>query len=119
MPKADATAEIVDAAKRRRSEDGAVDAAVLDSDLFSSLPPGNYIIYSGVYTDRRSAETGARRSSATVPGRGRDRLGEGERVAQAGDTTTSPDFGGGRRQAVPADLELDRRGDRRSDESGR
>ena len=33
------------------------DAAVLDSDRFSSLPPGNYVIYSGVYTDRRSAET--------------------------------------------------------------
>ena len=29
---------------------------MLDSDLYSSLPPGNYVIYSGVYTDRRSAE---------------------------------------------------------------
>ena len=40
----------------RPSTSGAADAAVLDSDLYSSLPPGNYVIYSGVYTDRKSAE---------------------------------------------------------------
>ena len=51
--------------RTRRSTDGAIDAAVLDSDLYASLPPGNYVIYSGVYTDRESAEVafkGLRRS---------------------------------------------------------
>jgi hypothetical protein len=51
-----ATAETVDAAREQAVADGAIDAAVLDSDLYSSLPPGNYVIYSGVYTDRDSAE---------------------------------------------------------------
>ncbi len=51
-----ATPETVDAAKETAASDGAADAAVLDSDLYSSLPPGNYVIYSGVYTDRKSAE---------------------------------------------------------------
>jgi hypothetical protein len=51
-----ATTETVDAAKQKAVTDGAADAAVLDSDLYASLPPGNYVVYSGVYTDRRSAE---------------------------------------------------------------
>ena len=56
MAKSDATPESVDAAQQSAVADGATDAAVLDSDLYSSLPPGNYVIYSGVYTDRKSAE---------------------------------------------------------------
>jgi len=62
-----ATAETVDAAKQQAVEDGATDAAVLDSDRFSSLPPGNYVIYSGVYTDRRSAETALEGLSSDFP----------------------------------------------------
>ncbi len=56
VAKSDATPESVDAAQKSAVTDGAADAAVLDSDLYSSLPPGNYVIYSGVYTDRKSAE---------------------------------------------------------------
>ena len=56
VPKDGATAENVDVAKQTAVTEGAIDAAVLDSDLYASLPPGNYVIYSGVYTDRRSAE---------------------------------------------------------------
>jgi hypothetical protein len=51
-----ATTATVDAAEQKAVADGAADAAVLDSDLYASLPPGNYVVYSGVYTDRRSAE---------------------------------------------------------------
>jgi hypothetical protein len=51
-----ATTDAVDTAKQQAVSDGAADAAVLDSDLYASMPPGNYVIYSGVYTDRRSAE---------------------------------------------------------------
>jgi hypothetical protein len=58
LSKADATPESVEAAKQSAVSSGASDAAVLDSDLYSTLPPGNYIIYSGVYTDRKSAEVG-------------------------------------------------------------
>ena len=53
VAKSDATPESVDAAQQMAVADGAADAAVLDSDLYSSLPPGNYVIYSGVYTDRK------------------------------------------------------------------
>jgi hypothetical protein len=56
ISKEGATPESVDAAKQAATADGAADAAVLDSDLYASLPPGNYVIYSGVYTDRKSAE---------------------------------------------------------------
>lgn len=58
VPKADATQESVESSRQGAVEQGATDAAVLDSDLYPSLTPGLYIIYSGVYTDRKSAETG-------------------------------------------------------------
>ena len=54
--KSSATPDSVDAAKQSALDDGAPDASVLDSDLYSSLPPGNYIIYSGVYNNRKDAE---------------------------------------------------------------
>ena len=56
VPKDGATPESVQAAKEAAASQGATDAAVLDSDLYPSLPPGIYLIYSGVYTDRKSAE---------------------------------------------------------------
>ena len=56
MAKDGATAEAVDAAKQAESTTARPDAAVLDSDLYSSLPPGNYIIYSGVFDKPRTAE---------------------------------------------------------------
>jgi septal ring-binding cell division protein DamX len=58
IPKAGATQEDVDAAKQGASDQGATDAAVLDSDLYPTLPPGQYIVYSGVYSDRKSAQAG-------------------------------------------------------------
>jgi hypothetical protein len=57
VSKKGATTETVDAAKQTAVADGAAAAGVLDSDLYASLPPGNYVIYSGVYTDRKSAES--------------------------------------------------------------
>lgn len=71
VAKSDATPESVDAAQQSAVANGAADAAVLDSDLYSSLPPGNYVIYSGVFTDRKSAKValnglGSTFSSATV-----------------------------------------------------
>lgn len=65
--KSDATPESVDAAKQGAVTDGAADAAVLDSDLYSSLPPGNYVIYSGVYTDRKSAEVALKGLTKSFP----------------------------------------------------
>ncbi len=58
IPKDGATQESVDSAKQGAMDQGASDAAVLDSDLYSSLPPGQWVIYSGVYDSRKSAEVG-------------------------------------------------------------
>ncbi len=58
IPKDGATLETVDSSKQGAVDQGATDAAVLDSDRYSSLPPGQYVIYSGIYTDRKSAEVG-------------------------------------------------------------
>jgi hypothetical protein len=58
VPKSEATQESVESAKQGAIDQGATDAAVLDSDLYSSLPPGQFVIYSGVYGDRKSAEVG-------------------------------------------------------------
>ena len=65
--KSSATPESVDAAKQTAIDDGASDAAVLDSDLYSSLPPGNYIIYSGVYNNRKDAEAALGDLGDSVP----------------------------------------------------
>jgi hypothetical protein len=68
VPKDGATAESVEAAKQQAVDDGAIDAAVLDSDLYPSLPPGNYVIYSGVFTDRSSADVALKGLSKDAPG---------------------------------------------------
>ena len=46
--------------RRRRprqtaTSNGAADVGALDSDLYPSLDPGNYVIYSGVFTQRQPA----------------------------------------------------------------
>ena len=69
---------------------------MLDSDLYPSLPPGNYIVYSGVY------DSTARRPTPALPQLGDDfpdasvihvSTDGREQHPQAGDTT-SPDLGG-------------------------
>jgi hypothetical protein len=55
VPKEGATQELVDAAKQTATGKGAKDVGSLDSDLYPSLTPGNYVIYSGIYTDRNQA----------------------------------------------------------------
>jgi hypothetical protein len=55
VPKEGATQDTVDTAKQAASTSGAKDVGSLDSDLYPSLTPGNYVIYSGIYTDRQQA----------------------------------------------------------------
>ncbi|MBN8866227.1 MAG: SPOR domain-containing protein [Solirubrobacterales bacterium] len=47
----------IDAAKADLVSQGAADVGALDSDEYGSLPPGNYVLYSGVYTTKAEAET--------------------------------------------------------------
>jgi hypothetical protein len=71
LPQSGASASAVDAAKASAEAKGAKDVGVLKSNDFSSLTPGTYVIYSGVYHDRAHAQKalpGLRKSfpSATV-----------------------------------------------------
>ena len=56
LPQQGTTADAIDAAKSAASEAGVKDAAVLDSNLYASLPPDTYVLYSGVYSDRKQAQ---------------------------------------------------------------
>jgi hypothetical protein len=56
LPQQGTTADAVDAAKASAADSGVKDAAVLDSNLYTSLPPDTYVIYSGVYTQQKQAQ---------------------------------------------------------------
>jgi hypothetical protein len=56
LPKDGTTAADVDATKKDLESKGASDVGVLDSDLYASLPAGNYIVYSGVYDSKADAD---------------------------------------------------------------
>jgi hypothetical protein len=55
LPKGGTTPQAVDAAKRDAESKGAADVGALDSDQYSSLPGGSYILYSGVYGSKGEA----------------------------------------------------------------
>lgn len=55
VPKDGATQDIVDAAKESAAASGAGDVGALDTDLYPTLEPGNYVIYAGIYTERQQA----------------------------------------------------------------
>ena len=67
LTKSDATPESVDSAKQSALDDGAPGAAVLDSDLYSSLPPDEYVIYSGVYASDKEAQAALKDISDDFP----------------------------------------------------
>jgi hypothetical protein len=67
VPKTGATQDTVDAAKQTASSNGATDVGSLDSDLYPSLPPGNYVIYSGVYKTRKPAVQALGKLAAGFP----------------------------------------------------
>jgi len=55
LPKSGTTATQVDAQKKQLESKGASGVGVLDTDNYGSLPAGNYILYSGVYTSKAEA----------------------------------------------------------------
>ncbi len=52
LPKDSSDVAAVDAAKSDAESKGATDVGALDSDGYTSLKPGNYVIYSGVFTGK-------------------------------------------------------------------
>jgi septal ring-binding cell division protein DamX len=61
LPKDGTTAADVDSIEQSISDQGVDDLGVLDADLYPSLPPGNYIVYSGVYGTRADAEAAVKK----------------------------------------------------------
>ena len=56
LPKEDTTSADVEATKADLEGRGASEPGVLDSDLYPSLPSGNYVVYSGVYDTKADAK---------------------------------------------------------------
>jgi hypothetical protein len=56
LPKEGTTGEDVEAVKSDLESKGAKDLGVLLSDDYASLPPGNYVVYSGVYDSEKDAQ---------------------------------------------------------------
>jgi len=55
LPKSNTTSTDVEASRAQLTGEGAPDVGVLDSDVYPSLPPGDYVIYSGVYDSQQQA----------------------------------------------------------------
>jgi hypothetical protein len=67
LPKQGTSADQVDAAKSDATDKGAPDVGALDSDDYRSLPPGNYIVYSGVYTSKADASKALKSLKSKFP----------------------------------------------------
>ncbi|MCB0869490.1 MAG: hypothetical protein KDB52_01535 [Solirubrobacterales bacterium] len=67
LSKEGADAASVEAAKTDLVAQGASEVGVLDSDLYGSLPTGNYVLYSGVYSTRAEADTALSSLSTSFP----------------------------------------------------
>lgn len=68
VPKSGATQDTVDAARQAAEAKGVDEVGVIDSDLYPSLAPGNYVIYSGVFDARESATAALDDLSSSFPG---------------------------------------------------
>jgi SPOR domain len=67
LPKQGTTADQVDAAKADATSKGASDVGALDSDDYASLPSGNYIVYSGVFTSKADASKALKSIKSKFP----------------------------------------------------
>ena len=91
LPKDGTSADAVDAAVSDAEANGATGVGVLDSDLYPSLPAGNYVIYSGVF----DAKEGASKSLDDASG------GTGSGAAGAAIAPESQDLGSGGALSTP------------------
>jgi hypothetical protein len=68
LPKASSDAAKVAVAKQAAAAKGAADVGALDSDAYGTLGPGNYVIYSGLFADRKAASAALAKLKASFPG---------------------------------------------------
>jgi hypothetical protein len=67
LPKASSDAAAVTKAKSDATSKGASAVGVLDSDSFKSLPGGNYVLYSGVFSKKADADAALKKLKAKFP----------------------------------------------------
>jgi hypothetical protein len=97
VPKEGATQDIVDAAKVAATSNGAANVGALDSDLYPSLDPGSYVIYSGRYSSRKPAVTALGKLGAGFPDATVIEVGPGDKGA----ASTGANGGNGAVTPVP------------------
>jgi hypothetical protein len=68
LPKDGTSAADVQSTRQSYSAEGVKDVGVLDTDLYPSLLPASYVIYSGVYDTRADAEAAVKRLGSNAPG---------------------------------------------------
>jgi hypothetical protein len=67
LPKDGTTSADVDSTEQDLTDQGASDLGVLDSDQYASLPPGNWLVYSGVYDTRADANAALKKFGSDFP----------------------------------------------------
>jgi hypothetical protein len=67
LPKASSDAAAVAKAKSDATSKGATGIGVLDSDSFKSLPGGNYVVYSGVFSSQSAAAAALKKLKGKFP----------------------------------------------------
>jgi hypothetical protein len=103
LARAGASAATVEAAKVSAHAKGAKNVGVLKSEDFSSLTPGSYVIYSGVYHDRAHAETALAGLKKSFPGASVISVANGSpRPSAAGSGSSSGGSGVGASESHPA-----------------
>jgi hypothetical protein len=85
LPKDGTQPADVGAAKSQAQSKGAPDVGALDSDDYSSLDSGNYVVYSGVYHSRKQARKALAKLKRAFPGARVVEVSAGGSVAAKGD----------------------------------
>jgi hypothetical protein len=84
LPKTGTDAAAVAAAKQAATAKGATGVGALDSDQYSSLGGGSYVVYSGQYADRKAAAAALKDVKSSFPG---------AKVVEVSDTASTADTG--------------------------
>jgi len=85
LPKSGTQPAQVDQAKSAAQSKGAAQVGALDSDQFSSLGPGNYVVYAGVFDTRKQATKALGRLKSKFPGAKVVKVSAGGGLASQGD----------------------------------
>jgi hypothetical protein len=68
LPKDGTSAADVESTRQSYSDEGTKDVGVLDTDLYPSLLPASYVIYSGVFDSRADAQAALKKLGTKAPG---------------------------------------------------